>query len=73
MDNLCEGLGRFIILLKYDVRDLYYYLHLIQFKAPGAGRNARYYVPIGKKRYAKELLPKLERFRNDDLRPVSYR
>jgi adenylate kinase len=69
-DLIANGLDRQFGTIKYDLRALFYHLHLIE-KADvkETGKSARYYVPERVKKKAARILPVLTRFVGEDRVP----
>ena len=61
-------IGRSHETIKYDLRGLYYHLHLIE-RSKGTGKDAEYFIPESVRNKASEILPILARFKGKDRRP----
>jgi len=68
--EIAAEMGRSYETIKYDLRALYYHLHLAERDtSEGTGSDARYFVPERIRNKAGRVLPVLSRFRGQDLRP----
>lgn len=69
-EEIAAEMGRSYETIKYDLRALYYHLHLAERDtSEGTGPDARYFVPESIRNKAGRFFPVLSQFRGKDLRP----